>query len=116
MSATDDLAALAHTGAVPDLLTPREAMTVLRIGRTTLYEEARRYTESGGTNGIPNVQVGKQRRFTRVALEEMIGCPITWPPLAANTTAADQSPDTPAPRARSQRTRRPPDSPRLVRV
>ncbi len=70
MGSFGDIAAL-HASAAPDLLTPREAMAVLRIGRTTLYAEARRFAESDGAVGIPNVEVGGQRRFPRVALEQL---------------------------------------------
>lgn len=115
MGSFGDVAA-PHTCAAPDLLTPREAMAVLRIGRTTLYAEARRFGESDGAVGIPNVEVGGQRRFPRVALETMIGCPITWPPFDVDSAATAQPTDTTTRRAPSQRARRSSDSPRLRRV
>ena len=63
----------------PDFLTVEEAGAVLRIGRTTAYREARRFFATDGADGLPVVRYGKQLRVPRVALEEALGGPITWP-------------------------------------
>ena len=63
----------------PDLLTVEEAARVLRIGRTTAYELARRYLRSHGAEGIPVLRVGHLLRVPRCGLEEFVGGPITWP-------------------------------------
>ena len=41
------------TGAVPDFFTLEEAAAILRIGRTTAYELARRFEATGGAEGVP---------------------------------------------------------------
>ncbi len=65
--------------AVPGLLTIEEAAVVLRIGRTCAYELARQFTATGGRDGLPVIRVGCLLRVPRIALEQMIGGPITWP-------------------------------------
>ena len=65
--------------AVPDLLTIEEAALVLRIGRTTAYELARRDLASGGGEGLGVVRVGRLLRVRRSALERLIGGPLTMP-------------------------------------
>ncbi len=103
-------------GVAPDLLTVREAMVVLRIGRTTLYEQAGEFLASDGVAGIPVVKIGKQLRFPRVALEELIGYPISWPPI--DTTSSDEAEPVAddASRHCSTRAERRTDSPRLFSV
>ncbi len=63
----------------PDLLTVEEAARVLRIGRTTAYELARRYLRTNGTEGIPVLRIGHLLRVPRCGLEAFVGGPITWP-------------------------------------
>ena len=63
----------------PPLLTAEEAMLVLRIGRSNVYESANRFLATGGEDGIPCVRVGRQLRFPRHALEALIGGAIPWP-------------------------------------
>ena len=72
--------------STPDLFTITEAAVVLRIGRTTAYELARRDLATGGGEGLDVIRVGGQLRVPRVALERMIGAPISppdgmWPPV-----------------------------------
>ncbi|MEO1061936.1 MAG: hypothetical protein AAFZ07_10995 [Actinomycetota bacterium] len=52
---------------------------MLRIGRTCAYELARVYRVTEGHDGLPVVEVASGLRVPRVALEDLIGAPITWP-------------------------------------
>ena len=63
--------------STPDLFTITEAAVVLRIGRTTAYELARRDLATGGGEGLCVVRIGGQLRIPRVALEQLIGAPVT---------------------------------------
>jgi hypothetical protein len=63
----------------PDLFTVTEAATVLRIGRTTAYELARRDLATGGGEGLGVVRIGGQLRIPRVALERIVGRSLTGP-------------------------------------
>ncbi len=65
--------------SAPDLLTVTEAAAVLRIGRTTAYELVRSDFVSGGAEGLGVVRVGGQFRIPRVALERLVGGPVSWP-------------------------------------
>ena len=88
----------------PPLLTAEEAM--LRIGRSNVYESANRFLATDGEDGIPCVRVGRQLRFPRHALEQLIGGPIPWPLVQPdepnhddpsttnNTTTDDRTPPT----------------------
>lgn len=62
--------------STPDLFTITEAAVVLRIGRTTAYELARRDLATGGGEGLGVIRVGGQLRVPRAALERLIGAPI----------------------------------------
>jgi excisionase family DNA binding protein len=64
---------------VPDFLTVEEAARVVRIGRTSAYELARRFVETGGAEGLPVVRFGRLLRVPRCRLEEWLGGPISWP-------------------------------------
>ena len=63
----------------PDLLTVEEAGAVLRIGRSKAYELAREFLATNGASGMPVLRLAKQFRVPRVAFEQWIGAPITWP-------------------------------------
>ena len=66
----------------PDFLTIEQARAVLNIGRTMAYREAALFVASGGELGaVPAIEL-KPRvlRVPRVALEELLGGPLTWPP------------------------------------
>lgn len=65
---------------VPDLLTVEEVARILRIGRTTAYQEVNRFTATGGTAGIPVIEVGGLKRIPRARLEALIGGPVHLPP------------------------------------
>jgi hypothetical protein len=69
---------------VPDLLTVMEAAGVLRVGRTTAYDQVGKYLATDGADGMPCIRVGGQLRVPRVLFEEWLGFRITvWPPLDA---------------------------------
>jgi hypothetical protein len=79
--------------STPDLFTITEAAVVLRIGRTTACELARRDLATGGGEGLDVIRVGGQLRVPRVALVRMIGAPISppvgvWAPVAPAAQAA----------------------------
>lgn len=59
--------------APPDFLTVEETAMVLRLGRSATYRLVR-------AGVIPSERYGKQFRVPRVALEQALGGPITWPP------------------------------------
>ena len=44
-------------------------MARLRLGRTTVYEQARLYLATGGTEGIPCRRFGRSLRFPAAALD-----------------------------------------------
>ena len=46
-----------------DFLTVAEVMAHLQMGRTFVYQEARRYLRSGGAEGIPCRKFGRMLRF-----------------------------------------------------
>ena len=73
---------------VPDLLTVEEVARVLRIGRTTAYQEVNRFTATGGAEGIPVIVVGGQKRIPRARLEALFGGPVHLPPPTARTADA----------------------------
>lgn len=77
-------------GTAPDLLTVEEAAAVLRIGRTSAYELARRGLATDGADGLPVQRIGGLLRVSRYRLEAMIGGPITWPPPSQARPAVDQ--------------------------
>jgi len=64
----------------PDLFTVAEAAIVLRIGRTTAYELARRDLATDGGEDLDVRRIGGQLRIPRAALERIIGRAVTWPP------------------------------------
>ncbi len=65
MNVDDVMAALAE---LPLMLTLAEAAAILRIGRTSAYDEANEYEASGGRRGIPVIRIGRLFRVPRWAL------------------------------------------------
>jgi hypothetical protein len=65
--------------SVPDCLTIDEARRVMRLSKTTAYEQARVFRETGGKAGLPNFEMGGLRVPT-AALENLLGRPITHIP------------------------------------
>ncbi len=58
-------------GEVKTLLTVPEAASALRIGRSTAYDLAHAWLDSGGTKGLPVVVIGGSLRVPVVALERL---------------------------------------------
>lgn len=58
-------------GEVKTLLTVPEAARALRIGRSTAYDLAHAWLDSGGTKGLPVVVIGGSLRVPVVALERL---------------------------------------------
>jgi len=56
---------------LPEFLTVEEAAALLRIGRTSAYALAREWRETAGRSGLPVVELGRQLRVPRAALEEL---------------------------------------------
>ena len=71
----------------PDFLTVEEARAVLGVGRTFAYRETGIFVKTEGKYGaIPAIQLKpKMIRVSRIALEEMLGGPLTWPPPLMET-------------------------------
>lgn len=55
----------------PHFLTVEEAAAVLRIGRTSAYELARRWLATSGREGIPVVRLGRTLRVPQAAIERL---------------------------------------------
>jgi hypothetical protein len=64
---------------VPDFFTLPEAGRILRIGRNSAYKAAAEFERTGGLSGLPVVRIGKLKRVPRLALEKLLGGPVTWP-------------------------------------
>ncbi len=92
--------------AAPDFLTLKEAAKVIRLRRTASYQLAARST---GLDDVvlPIVRFGKQIRVPRVRLEQLLGGPLTWPPVEVDETPTDE-PGTPPPPPK--RRKRPPEA------
>jgi excisionase family DNA binding protein len=56
---------------VPQFLTVEEAAAVLRIGRTSAYELARRWLATSGREGLPVIRLGRTLRVPQAALERL---------------------------------------------
>lgn len=65
----------------PEFLTIEEAAALLRIGRTSAYALAREWRETGGERGLPVIELGRQLRVPRAALESLHaeGVPLPVP-------------------------------------
>lgn len=57
----------------PEYLTVPEVMERLRLGRTTVYEQARLYLATGGGEGIPCRRFGRSLRFPAAAFDTVDG-------------------------------------------
>jgi hypothetical protein len=63
---------------VPDMLTVEEAARILRVGRTTGYELANRWLDTGGQEGLPVIHVGRLLRVPTVLFEERFCLRVSW--------------------------------------
>lgn len=59
----------------PEYLTVPEVMARLRLGRTTVYEQARLYLATGGAEGIPCRRFGRSLRFPAAAFDTVEDAP-----------------------------------------
>lgn len=57
----------------PLVLTIEEAAVLLRISRSAAYAMARQWRESGGSSGLPVVELGRTLRVPRRALLALLG-------------------------------------------
>lgn len=55
-----------------EVLTIEEAASILRIGRTAAYAAARQWRASGGSEGLPCIEIGRTLRVPRAALQQML--------------------------------------------
>ena len=60
----------------PILMTIDEAASILRIGRTAAYEQARVWRDTDGREGIPVICFGRTLRVPRAALERLLEEPV----------------------------------------
>jgi excisionase family DNA binding protein len=65
----DDRPAVAEPA--PQFLTVEEAAAVLRIGRTSAYELARRWLSTSGREGLPVIRLGRTLRVPQAAMERL---------------------------------------------
>jgi hypothetical protein len=89
---------MAEQTLLPDFLTIEEAARVLRLGRTTAYEQARIWRDTDGRSGLPNFPMGHTLRVPAAALERMLGRPLSSIPAprpaegpAATSRSADDA-------------------------
>jgi hypothetical protein len=106
-------------------LTAAEVMERLRLGRTTVYQQARLFLATSGAEGIPCRRYGRSLRFPAAELEAMVGEPSAIPPRAvkvvdiadvrqhASTPPSDPLPRPTRPSPRRTRRRRDDDQPTL---
>ncbi len=58
---------------LPPFLRVEQAQELTQLGRTQVYEQARRWLDSGGKEGIPAVRFGRCVRIPTAALLAMAG-------------------------------------------
>jgi hypothetical protein len=92
----------------PEYLTVPEVMARLRLGRTTVYEQARLYLATNGAEGIPCRRFGRSLRFPAAAFDARGGKGATPNETGVVDPAGDRERKTstpPEPRSRSARRR-----------
>ena len=57
---------------LPDMLTVEEMAKAVRLGRSQAYELTKRYRLTGGKEGIPVLQLGRQLRIPKEALLKLV--------------------------------------------
>jgi hypothetical protein len=95
----------------PEYLTVPEVMARLRLGRTTVYEQARLYLATNGAEGIPCRRFGRSLRFPAAAFDagaDEVPTPdeIRAIDPAASPTRQNAAPPKPRPSRRRPRTTR----------
>ncbi len=70
----------------PVFLTVPEVMARLRLSRTTVYDQARRFLATGGAEGLPCQRFGRSLRFPAAALN---GPVATTPQTRSAETVAN---------------------------
>ena len=58
---------------LPPFLRVEQAQELTQLGRTQIYEQARRWLDSGGKEGIPAVRFGRCVRIPTAALLALAG-------------------------------------------
>ncbi|MGH9153972.1 MAG: helix-turn-helix domain-containing protein [Acidimicrobiales bacterium] len=58
---------------LPPFLRVEQAQELTQLGRTQIYEQARRFLDTGGREGIPAVRFGRCVRIPTAALLAMAG-------------------------------------------
>ena len=58
---------------LPPFLRVEQAQELTQLGRTQIYEQARRFLDTGGREGIPAVRFGRCVRIRTAALLAMAG-------------------------------------------
>lgn len=59
-------------GGVLEVLTVEEAADLLRISRNTAYTLARRWRATGGREGLPVIELGRNLRVPLAALQQLL--------------------------------------------
>ena len=90
----------------PDLLTVEQAAAVLQIGQSSSYSLVREYLATNGASGLPAIRLGALIRVPRALLEQMLGGPITWPPIPRTHSVDSAAPPAPRPSTTPRRSRR----------
>jgi hypothetical protein len=85
----------------PEYLTVPEVMARLRLGRTTIYEQARLYLATNGAEGLPCRRFGRSLRFPAAAFDASVRDGAT---RASHTRQKAASPE-PQPRSAPPRRR-----------
>lgn len=64
---------------LPPFLRVEQAQELTQLGRTQIYEQARRWLDSGGKEGIPAVRFGRCVRIPTAALLALAGLDAAAP-------------------------------------
>ena len=91
--------------AFPVFLKVEEAARILRISRTSAYEQANQWLASDGRVGLPVVRLGRSLRVPRKAIEDMIGADLSGVVLPDGWNGTTPSPSDRPPRNAERATR-----------
>lgn len=90
---------------VSEMLTAKQVMARLKLGRTTVYGLGRRYLETGGAEGLPCRKIGRALRFPANEVDEWTTATPSAPPGESSPSTPPSAPEpttaptTPAPAA-----------------